>query len=239
MDDGNLLGKLGLGDFIEFVFPSLCLVCDQYIEPSGELICPDCWGKAIDSPIALCSNCMGVMPESLKCPHCSPPDSIPILALGHYVDPLKKIIHQFKYYGYKKLSAALGNHLIAKYLPALEKADGDCIVPIPLDHFREKTRGFNQAAVLSDIISKRLNILSAQGNLVKRAKTKDQTRLDPRQRIENMKGAFAVQGDTLLAKRVILMDDVVTTGATLREAMKVILESGAKPVLALVVAATD
>jgi ComF family protein len=142
-----------------------------------------------------------------------------------------------KYHGYRKLSGELGERLVGQYRAVLESFSVDLIVPIPLDYFREWKRGFNQAALLSDIIGERLNLPVAEQRLRKVRRTKDQTKLDPVEREENMRGAFRADSDMLKGKRILLVDDVVTTGTTLREARRALNEAGADAILALTVAA--
>jgi ComF family protein len=235
---GNLAGRLGLENLLEFLYPSSCLNCNRYIDHPGELICEECWHKATVMPLVICAACGQLMPDGAGCINClSPQKPLPAFTLGHYLDPLKNIIHQMKYHGYRKLSRELGERLVGQYRSVLESFDADLIVPIPLDYFREWKRGFNQAALLSDIIGERLNLPVVEQLLRKVRRTKDQTKLDPVEREENMRGAFRADSEKLAGKRILLVDDVVTTGATLREARRALDEAGAEAVLALTVAA--
>ena len=235
---GNFAGRLGLENILEFIYPSFCLNCNRYIDYPGELICEGCWHKATVMPLVICAGCGQLIPDGTGCLNCrSPQKPLPALTLGHYLDPLKNIIHQMKYHGYRKLSGELGERLVGQYRAVLESFSIDLIVPIPLDYFREWKRGFNQAALLSDIIGERLNLPVAEQRLRKVRRTKDQTKLDPFEREANMRGAFRVDSDTLAGKRILLVDDVVTTGTTLREARRALNEAGADAILALTVAA--
>jgi ComF family protein len=238
LENGFSIDNLGFDNLLEFVFPSFCLVCDSAIDRPGELICSNCLAKAFGFPQAFCSNCRGIIADGFQsCPQCPPDSGITVLALGQYVDPLKEIIHKFKYHGFSKLGVELANQIVDKYLPVLEKAAIEGVIPIPLDPYREKARGFNQAGVLSDIIRKRLNLSPADGILAKIRRTKDQTKLDTLQREANMAGCFRVVDERLKDKKILVVDDVFTTGATLREAIRTLKESGIEPVLAAVVAA--
>jgi ComF family protein len=235
---GNFAGRLGLENILEFIYPSFCLNCNRYIDYPGELICEVCWHKATVMPLVICAGCSQLIPDGTDCLNCpAPQKGLPVFTLGHYLDPLKNIIHQMKYHGYRKLSIDLGERLVGQYRSVLDSFAVDLIIPIPLDYFREWKRGFNQAALLSDIIGERLNLPVAGQLLRKIRRTKDQTKLDPVEREENMRGAFGADSDMLTGKRILLVDDVVTTGATLREARRALNESGAEAVLALTVAA--
>jgi ComF family protein len=144
----------------------------------------------------------------------------------------------FKYGGYRKLGVLLAEEWLVRYRPQLDNLAIDCVIPIPLDSYRERKRGFNQAAVLSDIIASRLNLAPAEISLMKVRRTEDQTRLNPERREINMHDAFRVTGDDGAGKRILLVDDVVTTGATLREAIRALSEAGTRPIMAAAIAIT-
>jgi ComF family protein len=232
-------GKLwGLDNLLEFVFPSLCLICSESTKVPGDLICSDCWKKASALPSVTCSRCRGTLDELWKCPNCDPGDYFPIASLGNYIDPLKEIIHQFKYGGYHKLGYLLAESWLKLFCSNLENFKINCVIPIPLDSYREKKRGFNQAAILSDIITERLNLVPADISLIKVRRTKDQTKLNPERREKNMREAFQVDYDRYESRNILLVDDVVTTGATIREAARTLSAIGMKPLMAATIAVT-
>ncbi len=200
------------------------------MEQTDKLVCERCWIRTMQFEFPFCANCREILEKNLTCPECTGEYSLPVFALGHFTDPLKEIIHRFKYYGFKRLADGLAGRLLNLYSEKMKSLDLDAIVPIPLHSYREKNRGFNQAAVLSDIIGKGLGVGVVHKNLVRVRRTKDQTRLNPQQREENIKGAFRVFGDALKDDRVMIVDDVITTGATVREAQKVLGEAGARTV---------
>jgi len=222
---------------LDIAYPPVCLCCDAFMEQTDKLVCDRCWMRTMQFEFPYCANCREVLEKNLTCPECTGEYSLPVFALGHFTEPLKEIIHRFKYYGFKRLADDLAGRLLDLYSEKMKSLDLDAIVPVPLHSYREKNRGFNQAAVLSDIIGKGLGVGVVHETLVRIRRTKDQTRLNPQQREENIKGAFRVFGDTLRDKRVMIVDDVITTGATVREAQKVIGEAGARTV-AYCVAAT-
>ncbi|MFH2036185.1 MAG: phosphoribosyltransferase family protein, partial [Candidatus Zixiibacteriota bacterium] len=124
----------------------------------------------------------------------------------------------------------LGEYLANIHRINLEKLKIDYIVPIPLHSHRMKARGFNQAELMADIICKIIGVKKATGILTKIKKTKDQARLGLSERLTNIKGSFAVEDDSLMGKRVMIIDDVITTGATIDEARRVLKEAGSIPV---------
>lgn len=229
---------IGLESLADFVFPPLCLICSGENLADDALVCDHCWSKATGDPHLLCLSCGRPFGDAASCEECDS-SSIPVAVLGHYQDPLQEIIHQFKYSGYSRLGNSLSNRLIDNHIHTFERLRPNLAVPIPLDSYRLRRRGFNQAAVLSDIVGKRLQIETSEQLLVKSRKTKDQTRLDFEKRAENLKGAFTVTERIAPEAKIILIDDVFTTGATLREGLRAITEAGGKVVMAAAIAVAD
>jgi ComF family protein len=212
---------------LDIAYPPLCLCCEAFIEQRNELVCERCWERAKQFAYPFCANCREVLEKNITCPHCSGQYSPPVFALGHFTEPLKEIIHRMKYYGYKRLADDLANRLLDIYADKMKALKLEAIVPIPLHSYRERNRGFNQAALLSDIIGRGLGVRVDNKSLLKIKRTIDQTRLNPQQREENIKGAFKIFGEELKDKRAMIVDDVITTGATIREAHKMLDEAGA------------
>ena len=141
--------------------------------------------------------------------------------------PLQQIIHHFKYRGMKKLGIYLGeligNGLINNFSDTVKTFD--TIIPVPLYKTKERERGYNQAEYLCKGINNLLQIEFIK-DLVKRTRhTKSQTKLSQLERIENVKDAFEINKNykgKISGKKIILVDDVVTTGSTLNEIIKVL-----------------
>lgn len=228
--------KSGADSILEFVYPSCCLNCNKFIEQPGELICPECWDKIKTIDSICCTNCKSNISANRICPLCGFKDTLPFIAYGHFGSPLGEIIRKFKYHSFTKLSPDLVNRVLKNHSKLINKINADLIVPIPLHSYRLKSRGFNQAEFLADNISKRIGIEVNKKSLKKIRKTKDQKLLDHNERIENVRGAYRVFGEDLVGKKIILVDDVITTGATLHEARKAITETGGKVIFAIVIA---
>ncbi len=228
--------KSGIEALLEFVYPSNCLNCNEYIEQPGELICPKCWDKIYYTDDIYCVGCKSAIPANLICSKCKIENSLPLITLGHFASPLGEIIKQFKYRGFIKMSPILVNRILDIHAIIIKKIKADLIVPIPLHSYRLKSRGFNQAEILADNISMKTGIEVNKNSLRKIRNTRDQKLLDHNERIKNVKDAYKVFDEDLRDKKIILVDDVITTGATLNEARKEIIKAEGKVVLAIVIA---
>jgi competence protein ComFC len=154
-----------------------------------------------------------------------------------FVPPSDKIIHHFKYRRKTRLA-----HLLGRAMAGIITADhilsqSDFLAPVPLFWWKKIRRGYNQANILSRIASTETGIRLEY--LLKRIKnTKTQTRLSAEERRKNVSQAFALNSDDIRGKKVLLIDDVLTTGATLRECAYVLKEHGASAVYSCVAAIT-
>jgi ComF family protein len=157
-------------------------------------------------------------------------------AYGEYEGPLRKLIHEFKYSGVTPLAGKLGP-LLSGALPREQKFD--VIVPMPLHWRKRLERGFNQSELLAKFLSERTGIPVAVG-LRRRKSTAPQAGLTRAQRRTNVAGAFEVdQRDRIDGRHVLLIDDVLTTGATASACAAVLKRAGARRVTVLTLARAD
>jgi ComF family protein len=221
------------------------------------LLCPDCLCNFMPAESPLCSVC-GFVFESREgndhiCGNCieHPKRFRKARALGIYDKTLMKIIHSFKYKAKLQLARPLQNLLFSVLVRNWNIDDFDLVVPVPLHVKRLRSRGFNQAYLLvKDWPEITGNLKSGEKKknrfhkfeigkdaLCRTIWTQPQTGLGRKKRMENIKGAFSV-GDRFEFgdKRVLLVDDVYTTGATIDECAKTILEKGAASVDVLTLA---
>jgi ComF family protein len=152
-----------------------------------------------------------------------------VITYGLYEGVLAEAIHQFKFHGLKRLSAPLGSLLTNLDIPP---ADG--ILPVPLTIKGLRERGFNQSFLISRIISRETKVPLIMDILLKKKETPPQIGLFEGERA-NLKNAFEVRGD-VKGFRILLVDDVITTGATITECSKELLKAGAKEVIAIALA---
>ena len=153
-----------------------------------------------------------------------------VISYGIYEGILSEAITQFKFHGLKRFSKILAKLVIG---PGLPQTDG--IIPVPLSLQRLKERGFNQSLLIAKVISKELKTPLFMDNLVKTKDTPPQIGLPAKERQHNLRNAFGVTGD-IKDLRLLLVDDVVTTGSTIRECSKVLMKAGAREVVALTLA---
>lgn len=159
------------------------------------------------------------------------------MSLGTFDDHYQNLIHRFKYDKKTPLGKRLARRLGEAVAREREFAGCDLIVPVPLHRARCRERGFNQSEVLAEGISQKTNLPLEKGVLKRKKNTKDQTYLNAQQRAENVRDAFSItQPEIVENKKVILVDDVTTTGATLNECARMLQDSGAKSIFAATLA---
>ncbi len=214
---------------LDIFFPPICLNCKNYLEDEEKdnLVCASCL-----SGIEIYSNLF------------YPASGITLAAASSYSDPtVRELIHYLKYKGFLKAAKPLGAILI-KYLSRLSLSPQDfIIIPIPLHKSRYRKRGFNQAELLTETIGNYFNCPIETGVLKRVKETKPQIELpDYEARSKNLKNGFAIDEKYIPAikdKKVLLVDDVYTSGATMKEAAKTLKRAGTKEVIGLVAAKAD
>jgi len=232
----------------DLIYPNCCLVCKNRIPPAGQqqLICAGCWDKVEKNLPPFCASCGRHLDsqaiEKNACPSCSR------CKVNFYFDrafspctytgAVKKLIYEFKYSGKDYLGKPLGKLMhtfIRDYQLPIEHLDG--VVPIPLHRSRKRQREFNQAEILSQEVAREFDKKVLTDVLIRVKPTKTQTELTFRERCQNVKKSFSVTKPELIKDmNLILIDDVLTTGATANEAAKCLKEAGARKVLLLTLA---
>ncbi|MCX6808313.1 MAG: ComF family protein [Candidatus Berkelbacteria bacterium] len=225
--------------FVEYIFsiffPKRCVVCGKY----GQLVCFECASKIELIKTSVCQGCGKISPEGKYCGNCRRNNGFVIdgvLVSARYDNlETKKIIAAFKYDGITELCIVLST-IMYERIKAIKLPKETLIIPVPLHKKRLKTRGFNQSYLLAQQLSMKL-VLPLLGGIVRKKETHQQVGLDRSHRIRNMEDAFVCKNQlSLIGKTILLIDDVVTTGATLNACAKALKGAGAKKVIALVVA---
>lgn len=199
-------------------------------------VCEGCGTDTLDKNHYLCVHCLDALPRTAYPAHEDNPveqlfwGRLPIeqAAAQYYFTKesvMQHLVHQFKYYGHRELGRYLGR-LMAYDLQASRRFAGiDALVPLPLHPLRERKRGFNQATVLCEGLAEVLHLPLHKEAVVRSEFTETQTRKSRVERWQNMQGRFEVADAPALAgKHVLLVDDVVTTGATLEACGRALLQ---------------
>lgn len=228
---------------LDFLFPPLCHVCRTFIPEAGKLhICQSCREEMPEVAHPLCIVCgipfVGAGTDHF-CGGClkHPPGFDAARAALIYEGHGRRLIHAFKYSHKIHLRRPLGL-LTAQSLAGFVAARGpDLIVPVPLHVKRLRERGFNQAVLLGEVLAQVWRIPLHRQAMGRIRWTEPQINLTAEQRRDNVKGAFAVRDSAAVAgKRVLLVDDVFTTGSTVEECAKMLKKSGAGHVTVVTVA---
>lgn len=207
---------------LELFFPEFCFGCQR----EGSYLCPDC--KSI---LEISGFHQRYATENL---------SDLYFALDYKNLLIKKLIRSFKYEPFvKELSKTLSS-LIIDYFQLLEKRpefSNFVLIPVPLEKRKLKWRGFNQTEEIGKEIVKFLGIPILNNVLSKIKETPAQVELQSKERKENLEGAFGVENKNLIEnKKILLVDDVYTTGSTMEECAKILKKGGVREVIGVVVA---
>ena len=211
--------------FLDLLFPIQCLGCNK----EGEWLCRNCF-ESIKINSVFSSYCLKKVS----------PDLVKVLIAADYKQPLlQKILRSYKYNFIQGLSESLSSLLIKfiDQIKAERNLNFDIVIPVPLAKKRIIWRGFNQSESLATNISQKFNWTLNSKLLIRRYHVAPQVGSSAKKRKHNIKGIFKVTDSQILKdKKILLIDDVVTTGATLSECAKVLMQSGAAEVWGLVIA---
>ena len=218
--------------FIDLVYPPRCICCGKI----GYRCCPDCWNKRVLYGENICQKCGSPLQRKAVCSDCinSPSPIEKIRSLGEYDGVLRSSVLALKYHH----DIGLAELLLPDLVQVLSKAqfDFDLIVPVPLNRIRQRERGYNQVAVWGKLLSKFLGVPMISHAIIRTKNTLSQVKLPSEKRMQNVRGAFSVQPEYIQGKRILLLDDVITTGATLLECANQLKEGGAEQIFALTIA---
>lgn len=229
---------------LTFLYPPVCQLCgEQRAQPEDGLVCSRCWSQVrfIRSPI--CERCglpfAGNLTTAFECANCREMELHFSAARSAVVagGVVLEAIHRYKYQQALWFEPFLADLLVREAAPVLRAQKWDQLVPVPLHPMKKREREFNQAERLARRLSAATEIPVNTNGLRRVLPTSTQTRLTRQQRAANMRGAFAMTpGVRLHGERIVLLDDVFTTGATTSACARVLQAAGAGEVCVWTVA---
>jgi ComF family protein len=218
MKNWNILQHL-----IPILFPNYCVVCGVTLKSKEEEACPQCIEALPQASIKV----------YISASNMNSTYGALYIELGVYMYNLKqdngieKMLHAFKYRNKQKLGQLLSKNLAIKF-NLLNNVKFDCIIPMPLYKDKLKTRGYNQSLIIAKEISNIINIPINSTAVIRHKNTFTQTNKCKRDRYKNLKNAFTViDQNSIKGKHILMVDDVITTGATLQSLGKELMLKGA------------
>lgn len=229
---------------LEMLYPRQCLGCGAEAPKTFSYICWECWADTVQVEPPFCAVCgdpvPGAVDHGFTCFACSAsrPAFQSARSAFRYEGVVGEALRQLKYHRALWLAADLAEILYRCVEAEYPDIRFDAVVPVPLHHTRRRARGYNQAALLARELARRLDGLPVPPRLVRRTRpTATQTNLTAAQRLDNMRGAFeSGKRERLAGRRVLLVDDVMTTGATVNACAKALKKGGAESVHVVTVA---
>ncbi|MEK7097850.1 MAG: ComF family protein [Patescibacteria group bacterium] len=251
MNNSKLFSKKNVQNawefFLDLIFPVECLGCGE----EGHWVCVDCFHGIKLNNFQRCFNCKKNHDFGKFCISCKEEYYLAGIWIACYYDDelVNSLIKKFKYNFIKDLDYFLSKilfiflsglrnkeRIINSNLKVFKNFEDLLIIPVPLHPKRLRFRGFNQSEEIALKLANYLDFKIDSEQLVRIKHNKPQAKLNESKRFENIKNCFAWRGDNLRGRNILLVDDVVTTGATLNEAARVLKENGAGQVWGLAVA---
>lgn len=215
-------------NLLDFVFPPVCANCKK----PGQLLCADCLAKITWLKEPICAHCgRVVIKKTERCSAClhtplHPVD--PVKAAVIFAEPIPTVIHQLKYNGCFALAKPLADLMVDAWTKW--QMPVDLVVGVPLHPLREKKRGYNQSDLLARHFCERVNVAEDKRALRRVRHTSPQVSLGASERIVNVANAFVADSSKVTGKDILLIDDVCTTGSTLKAAAEALIAAGARRV---------
>lgn len=229
----SLVGR----EALRIVLPSWCVACGAELpwRERTASVCASCWSALPRIDTVKCNSCARPVGAS-TCIACLD-DPLPVdwcEAWGEYRGSLESVLHALKFERHDFLDDALAA-LLEETLVTRNDLAFDAIVAVPMSRAKERRRGYNQAELLARALARRLDVRCDMTLLTRREERATQSRLPKRERAANVRGAFAASS-RVKGKSILVVDDICTTGETLRACATVLARAGASRVCAVTVA---
>lgn len=219
---------------LNLIYPPTCILC-QSLSTTG--LCEKC---KVDYPITIDKRCMRCSKfiedkESEYCQDCKGSKKYFIQGVSLWVHKgkVKKSIYRFKYQNHRIYAREYAKLIVFYYGDKIKEWGPEAVVGVPIHKSRFRSRGYNQAQVLAKAIVDEIKLVygvdikECTRDTYRNKNTGFQKRLDNKQRIKNLQGVFGVKKGVVLPNKLLIIDDIYTTGATLNELAKILKENGA------------
>lgn len=225
---------------IDLVFPRRCPLCGEVRAYGDKWVCDNCDNELVWIEKPVCLKC-GKTISNAEAEYCGDCERIkksfercyPVFA---YEGAVKDSLYQFKYKNQREYAVFYSDCIMKMYGHELRRLAVDGIVPVPVHSHKKKVRGYNQAELIARELGKRLDI-SVYGNYLERnTDTNPQKELDDKERMKNLKNAFNISENGVKLSKVLLVDDIYTSGATMEACTSTLLQGGVKEVYCVSVA---
>lgn len=207
---------------IDFVYPPYCIACHSLLNETERLMCENCWHQlpGIDENLDLMAEIRSKSGAEIYFSK--------VIAIWEFSPHIQTIIHHLKYQNFQILAGRIGRVMAERIKKMSLFPEQTILVPIPLHQTRLRERGYNQSALLCNVIAAETG-LSVREQILERIRyTESQTKLMATDRIKNVENAFKVNTAVEIKdKIIILVDDVITTGATINACAKELVANGA------------
>ena len=217
---------------MQLLFPLRCPVCDGIVTPQGERICLECLGRLQLLTPPWCMKCgKKLAQEGEFCGDCQRREHLFTRGRALYsYESAAPSIYRFKYGGRREYAEAFGEQM-AEYLgDFIRSVRPEALIPIPLHRKRLRARGYNQARLLARALGRRTGVPVCADFLVRVKNTLPLKYENPKERQNNLKKAFNIARNDVKLKRVVVIDDIYTTGSTMDEAAETLRGAGVEEV---------
>lgn len=225
------------GGLADMLFPPVCPVCGRVCGFTGgkrDEICAECVDKLHYIKEPYCMKCGKKITDETKeyCYDCTVKRHYyeQGISIYEYTDDIKQSLYRFKYHGKREYAAFYGRQAAACGKDDIARWGIDIVIPVPMYAAKKRKRGYNQAELIARELASNLNLVCASGILIRSRKTTPMKELNDEQRRKNVEKAFFVEKNVVEYKKILLVDDIYTTGATIDSCAKALYEKGARKV---------
>lgn len=220
---------------MDYVYPRTCPICTCLLSPKkGELICEECRQKLVYVKNPRCKKCGKPIEDFKKefCKDCTRKNHYykEGRVVWVYTKNMRQSVYRFKYDNKREYADFYVTELVKLYGGWVERLGVDAVIPVPLHKSKYRLRGFNQAEVLARGIGKKMNVPVLTEVVSRSRNTMAQKNLNDKERQENLKNAFKITDNEVQLNKVLLVDDIYTTGSTIDSVARVLRENGVKEV---------